>query len=325
MDNKGKVRQLQKLIYDTLTPLITTDFVYLDVPHHFNSGDTLIWEGTMQFISKLPYKCKCVTNAFSPAAGKAVDKVRHAAKSSILLHGGGNFGDLWTLHQKFRNQVITNCGDIPVIILPQTIYYHDEDNLKKDADFFSSHPNVTLCVRDYASLDIARTYFPANNPILVPDMAFCIDFEKSGIPNPIQRTLFVLRNDKELSGSLKYDIVPTDATVSDWPTIAPGHHLQHLHTSALNWCARFDSRLGTDIRSRLEDYYWNNEIRKKIVDNAVDFIGRYRNIYTTRMHAAILSVLLNRDKIILFDNSYGKSSSFADAWFYDLDSITVYR
>ena len=51
------IDSLRKKISDTLTPLITHDYVYLDLPYHPNIGDTLIWEGTREFLNTLPYKC----------------------------------------------------------------------------------------------------------------------------------------------------------------------------------------------------------------------------------------------------------------------------
>lgn len=326
MNNRNKVLQLRNKIYESLGTLVTTDFVYLDTPHHFNCGDTLIWEGTLEFIRNIDHACRYIANANSFTAEKAINWCsRHQGASTILLHGGGNFGDLWPLHQKFRNEVITKCTDIPIIILPQTIYYQNRETLIRDAELYKGKDNITICVRDNVSLEIAREFFPDCNPILVPDMAFCINLKRSDIPVPSQENLFVKRTDKEISTSVHYDSVPIDATVSDWPTMAPTHPLQHYHPSLLDWCTRVDCRLGTKLSNRLNNYYWNMNIRKRIVEEAISFIGDYRSIYTTRMHAAILSVLLDRSKTVLFDNSYGKSSSFADAWFSDLDNFELCR
>lgn len=324
MNNLEKVSQLRDKIYKILTPLIDRDFVYLDVPYHFNAGDTLIWQGTLEFIKNLNYKCHSIAAAGSIVAENAINQCIRQNRI-VLLQGGGNFGDLWTLHQRFRKHVISLCRNLSIVILPQTIYYQSEENLKEDSVFFAQYPNVTICVRDKVSLGLAQKYFPNNNPTLVPDMAFCIELEKSLLPIPTKDNIFVKRADKELSTLLDYSIVPADSDISDWPTVSPSHPLRALHKSRLNWCTRIDCRLNTHLRERLENRYWNDEIRRKIVETAISFIGEYKQVYTTRMHAAILAILLNRDKIVLFDNSYGKSSSLADTWFGDLDGFTICR
>lgn len=325
MDNITKVLQLRSYIYDTLSPLIKKDIIYLDTPHHFNSGDTLIWEGTEHFIKQLSKRCHYTADADSFVSVKAqIWAKRHSSDMTILLHGGGNFGDLWPKHQMFRNSVVLNCPKSHIVILPQTIWYEDKATLEKDAQLYKGRTNITLCVRDRVSFKIACEYFPDNNPILVPDMAFCIPFESASLPSPTRDNLFVKRIDKEIDHSIDYGgIVPADSVVSDWPTISEEHPLQNFHPALLDWAMRFDVRLGTHMRERLDNYYWNSHLRPEIVKSAVDFIGGYKNVYTTRMHAAILSVMLNRERIVLFDNSYGKSSSFAEAWFSDLDGFEL--
>lgn len=52
-----KINLLKSLIDKGLLPLINSSCVYLDVPYHTNIGDTLIWEGTEQFLASNHIKC----------------------------------------------------------------------------------------------------------------------------------------------------------------------------------------------------------------------------------------------------------------------------
>ena len=63
-------------------------------------------------------------------------------------------------------------------------------------------------------------------------------------------------------------------------------------------------------------YYYRN----RVIAQGVEFVSQYKNIYTTRLHVAILSILLNKP-FFFFDNSYGKNSSFFDTWLFDLDNV----
>ena len=49
MRAKDLKRKLQFVIESTLSPLIDGDYVYWDLPYHINIGDTLIWQGTLDF------------------------------------------------------------------------------------------------------------------------------------------------------------------------------------------------------------------------------------------------------------------------------------
>ena len=165
------IESLRKKISDALTPLITHDYVYLDLPYHPNIGDTLIWEGTREFLKTLSYKCLYY-------ASKDSFRYRQLPKDAIiLLHGGGNFGDLYRLHSEFRKKVIKLYPNNKVVILPQTVYYEDMTLLKYDVEFYRAFPNVTICAREQYSFDFFNKHFK-NQILLLPDMAFFINLQK---------------------------------------------------------------------------------------------------------------------------------------------------
>ena len=83
--NISLIESLRKKISDALTPLITHDYVLLDLPYYDNIGDTLIWEGTREFLKTLPYKCLYY-------ASKDSFRYRDLSPDTvILLSGGGQF------------------------------------------------------------------------------------------------------------------------------------------------------------------------------------------------------------------------------------------
>jgi exopolysaccharide biosynthesis predicted pyruvyltransferase EpsI len=49
-------------------------------------------------------------------------------------------------------------------------------------------------------------------------------------------------------------------------------------------------------------------------------LSKYDYVFTTRLHGAILSLLLHK-KFTFFDNSYGKNKGFYDTWLKDVDGI----
>ncbi len=69
-----------------------------------------------------------------------------------------------------------------------------------------------------------------------------------------------------------------------------------------------DSRYGL-LRGNLSRFYTMSGIK---------FINKYDEVYTTRLHGYILSVLLDK-KVHMMDNSYGKNSNFYYTWMVDFD------
>ena len=326
MNCNDKVIELRNKIEETLIPLIDNDYLYLDLPYHTNLGDTLIWQGTLDFLKKIPHKCLMSTCA----NGNDFMKVaRHHREAIILLHGGGNFGDVWVGSNEYRKEVIKKLPGHKIIILPQTIHYNNIDNLKKDACFYAEFPNVTICARDMISLNILKEYFPNNIRYLLPDMAFCMDINLYNLDKSFQisRSLFIRRIDKEFQSSEKYDIVPSDAYISDWPTITIESNM--VEYKILRVLSRYGlairRRLNFDFYSSIVDFYWQHMLRKRQVIKAIKFINSYRIIYATRMHAIILSILLNKLEIVAFDNSYGKTSSFINTWLRDVECLKLIK
>lgn len=318
-----KVIQLRKYIGDVLAPLIDNDYLYLDLPYHNNLGDTLIWKGTEDFLSTLPYKC-----LFSASANnRKLFSMKWDKDVLILLHGGGNFGDLWLLHNNFRKKVIAAMPDHKVIILPQTVFYEDRKHLEEDALFYSNYPNVSICARDKNSFKLLKENFPRNNIFLLPDMAFCMNIDKRKKScYEIKDSLFVKRMDKEFAENKYYSLVPKDATVSDWPTFVNKEYKEYKYLRILNrYCSAIDRRLNTNIDNIVIDLYWKKVLKNKNINLAINFINEYKKIYTTRLHAAILSVILNKPNITVFDNNYGKNSSFVDTWLYDVDVLRLLK
>lgn len=83
--NISLIETLREKIRDSLSPLITHDYVLLDLPYYDNIGDTLIWKGTREFLKTLPYKCLYY-------ASKDSFHYRDLSPDTvILLSGGGQF------------------------------------------------------------------------------------------------------------------------------------------------------------------------------------------------------------------------------------------
>lgn len=305
----------KELISRDLSQLIDSNYWLLEVPYYENVGDTLIWQGEMDLLRTLPYKCKGMFSSITfPFPEISPDDI-------LLFQGGGNFGDLWHGPHEFRMKVVSHYPNNRCIIFPQTVFFEKEENLLSCADFYSRYDKVTICARDQWSYDLLKKHF-TNNVLLVPDMAFCIN-----VPRTLSRfcqksdggDLLVKRIDKELkpSGTLSELEDRNDIAISDWPS----------YLEPISWQTK---KLYKLIRARfrghcrLLDLYAKYVYRRYLIRTGVELLSKYDHIYTTRLHAAILGVMLGKQVTIL-DNSYGKNSHFYETWLSDCDKVSLMK
>jgi pyruvyl transferase EpsO len=311
------VTSLKQIITDTLTPLITNDYIYLELPYHNNIGDVLIWKGTKDFLKKLPYRCLYYSSLHT------YSKPTIAKNVIIILHGGGNFGDLWKKSADSRLKILNDFPDNKIIILPQTVFYLNTDTLLSDADIFNRHKDLIICVRDKISYQIVCKYIPNSVVYLIPDMAFCISVPwlKKYQTKQTNKVLLLKRTDKELNNSIDYPTAVSEKEfdIHDWPTME-----KTTVCCFLLRCFLWANKRIPSVFRRLTDIYASIFFRTAIIKIGVRFVSKYRKIYTTRLHTAILCCLLETP-CVLFDNSYGKNNNFYETWLHGFDGIEYFK
>lgn len=320
--NSTEIREyLKGIIEKELLPLINGDYVLWDLPYHINMGDTLIWEGELDFLKKTQFSllnsCSAYTVKYQILNKDVV----------ILLHGGGNFGDIYRSSQNFRNEVIKKYPNNRIIILPQSVHYNNEKNLKEDMEIFQKHNDLFVCVRDSWSYKTLLNFLDEKKLMLLPDMAFCINPSKL-VPQISDKVLFMERIDCEaienLNVNFDYDFV------SDWPSFENENTLTKVLRQDVFLQQVFNKikyKSGVDIYknfSKRLDSFMERDVKPFLLDEAIRFINQYGVIYTTRLHGCILGVLLGKE-IHLMDNSYGKNKRFFDEWLENYNNIMLYK
>lgn len=316
MDHISKKRQLASLIDERLTPLIDNNYVLYGLPYYTNIGDTLIWNGELEFLKKLPYKCvgTCPWNKYPGT--KLPENV------IILITGGGYFGDLWRNGWEYVLKGIEPNLNNKIIFLPGTVYYENHDLLKKDAEYLAKFPNFIICVRDKVSFELASNNF-SNKVILIPDMAFYMNekyLRNCSKKTPQYNALFIRRQDKEFPEK-SFAIPSTQYDTHDWET------MENPMSIGKNFY-RLQYRIEL-LSKRLPEFarYLNNLLYKylyrvKLTKIGCSQIASYHTIYTTRLHAMILACLIGREAVMI-DSKFGKLSSFYDTWLTDCDNIKL--
>lgn len=305
------------ILLSALNKLVNNDYVFLDLPYYANVGDVLIWEATLQLLKEIKHRClySCSIDTYR--------KPRIDKNTILLFSGGGNFGDLWEKHQPFRHRVMEDFPDNPIVQLPQSVWFEDEYNLEKDIQCYKSHRgDVTICVRDGQSFDIIQNNYKNVKSLLLPDMALALNIDKVLRRNRLKNefgegTLYFKRDDKEyVVNNLNIPF----RTEGDWPCRSYEIKWVRKHDNLINWLERI--KTPKSIRLKMTDLYYRYIIKDAYLRNGIRFLMPYKEIYATRLHAAILAWLLGK-KVYILDNTYRKCSGVYDMWMKDFQNISL--
>lgn len=306
-----RLSELRREIVVGMGPLITSDYYLLEVPTHTNVGDYLIWQGEIDYLSTLPYKClgmhSSVTFRFDDIDSDAV----------ILLNGGGSFGDVWPESMEFKLNVVMRYPDNKIVFFPQSVHFQDCVTEKRALTELSKHSNLTICVRDKYSHEYLSN--AGLKSVLIPDMAFF--FTPKGFEYMVSSCgLLVTRDDRES----KYCVdlaaakMNEDLHLSDWSTIDRRSFVTLFFDATVQIASRIKLFLP------LVDFFSNMFYRKYIIYEGCRHIGAASFVYATRLHAGVLALLMGKN-VVLFDNSYGKISRFYETWLQSCDEVSLRR
>lgn len=274
-----------------------SDVHYIDYPVYNNGGDLLIMKGTEAFFRDYGIRVKARYSVHHFPQG-----LRIPPDHIIVLQGGGNFGDLYPVHQKLRERIVAEYPGNRVVILPQTIYYREEAEFDRTAQLFNRHGDLHLFVRDPISHGTASDKFARCSVYLAPDMAHQL-WPIVPAADPGKELLRFLRTDVEKSNG-QAALEKEGGDCLDWATLY--NRVERRSIKLIGSAMRRGGGMlpmGA-IWSKYSDY---------LVDKAVRTFSDYRYVQTSRLHGHILSCLLDKPNLLI-DNSYGKNSSYYNTW-----------
>ena len=312
MEN-NKQLLLRNIIIKELDSEIGKQCALFDLPFHTNIGDSLIWQGEIEYLTyinaNILYNCSYFTCSFP----QLNDNV------TIIFHGGGNWGDLYPEHINFLKKIIQIYPQNKIVVMPQTVYYKDSNKLKSDINEIEKHKHITICARDFNSYELLKNNSQLNIK-LVPDMAFCCDFTKYINPKQEGKKLFIKREDNEINENIDYKFIlhSNNIDIKDWPTF---NKKLFDGTFLFKILAKL-ARKNIPISKNILNWYAPLFFIKRINSIGCNFLYPYDEIYTTRLHGCILGILLGK-KIYLIDNNYGKNSSFYKTWLNDINNVIM--
>ena len=298
------------------------DAFYFDYPMHLNVGDLLIYAGTEAFFKEYNINIRlrrCLQTFDINEVKKNITK-----NTTIICHGGGNLGDLYPLLQKLREELVINFPNNRIILLPQTGYFSNQDEMKKSAAIFSAHKDCHLFARDLPTLELLKNF--SDKVILCPDMAHQLYGEfplKNKVESSEKNKLYFLRKDIEAS-QLEKNIestLPTSAVVKDWDDIVTSNDI--MYARIYSKLARISNISHLSIfKDKINNLWYKHTLN--IIERARNEFMKYDLVVTSRLHGHIFSCLLGIPNQVC-DNSYGKNLGYYNQWTKDIDYAEKYQ
>lgn len=300
--------------------------VYLDYPIHLNFGDILILRGTERFFRDYGYQV--ISRAsYENATQRLLSGI--TPEVTIVFHGGGNFGDLYPVHQNHREEVIRRFPHNKIVVLPQTVHFGSADAAAKSAAVFRQHRDLTLFVRDEPSLAATAGSF-CDKVLLSPDMAHQLwpqpgrskqDSSKQEsnvleLPNA-RPTLYFMRKDMEAANA-QILFSEEECDTYDWMDFIPPW--QRKIYGAILRIHRAEAKLNRPLGAQQMWYAYCDRLSAGMTNE----FDRFGEVVTSRLHGLIFSTLLGK-RVRYLDNSYGKLGNYANVWFKDAPGVIAYK
>jgi pyruvyl transferase EpsO len=220
------------------------------------------------------------------------------------MQGGGNFGDLYTPHQRLRESMVAAFPDRRIIFMPQTVKYQDRTRMEWSACLLSLHPDLHIIARDKDSYDTLTDQMGLVNCYLHTDSAFglqpIVSSLVSAIGAPVEKdAIYLMRHDAEAGQAIPGGMERQDWSVPDnlAGLVDLGPDLQSIDAAREVFQTEFDV------------HSWRR------LCAAVRLFSSGRRIVTDRLHGHILAMLMGKPHDF-YDNSYGKNSAFCLSWTY---------
>lgn len=334
--------RMRASIRDTYQPLLAgiKQVAVVGVPDHSNRGDSVIYVGELHLFDDLG-----IAVVYESYVDRDYDRSEMAAaftvpdsQSALILHGGGNWGDLYKVHHNFRLRVMQDFPTIPVVSFPNTLTARSDVFWAETTRVIGEHKApVTVVGRDTRTTEAMASHLghlPGVTVKMCTDMAFYMHLERLDWSSystnffGVFDVLITSRGDSEVA---KYPVTAGAETtlplkhwdlsrrlsrVAEARAAAAGRKLTLHQTQHMRYLAVFsDDWLGNDPPGCERNA---STYRQRAESRAVDglaFLRRGKIGLTNRLHAHILMTLMNVPHVVM-DTKYNKVKGFYSDYTY---------
>lgn len=279
------------------------DFL-LGTPIHINLGDHLITLSEFQFFKDIHYPREIVE---IPTEVYQLYKTRIKnitdQSTTIFINGGGWMGNLWPVEEGILQDMLSMFRDNRIIIFPQTIYYDSrlpryKELMDASREAFHNCKDVSLCVRDRASYELAKDNLQVKKLFLMADIAL---YYRAHPNKNMERSKILgicLRKDRENIRNRENETEIRKV-------------FQELGYK--------DKNISTLFKVRIPSV-----LRRRVVEKHIEQVSKCSLILTDRLHGMIYAYI-TRTPCLIMNNKTGKVFGVYQEWLSDVDWIYPVR
>lgn len=283
-----------------------TNYSIVDYPSYNNIGDSAIWVGQKLALYKVFGKGP---NYVTSQEDYRSDLPHFCKKGVIFIQGGGNFGNLWPHHQRFRLRVLREHQDRKIVQLPQSIYFCGNKGLEDTKFEIGRHKNFHLFVRDRASYEFAVKEFDC--PVsLLPDAAHAIPYYSGCVAE--HDVLSLIRSDKESAIPRLNEILSAYGPTTDWEKL-DGFFYDNASKVDKFFRRRLQYKFASSKTMMLYRSRMYDRLAQKAVNKGTLLLSLGELVISDRLHAHILCVLMGKRHISV-ESHTGKIGAYIDEW-----------
>ncbi|HWE46365.1 MAG TPA: polysaccharide pyruvyl transferase family protein [Caulobacteraceae bacterium] len=309
--HRDRLLELYRPLIDPTRPVALVDFQDTK-----NCGDHAIWLGQRLLLRRLGVEVvyECSHETYDKAAMAAA-----LGSGTVLISGGGSFGDLYPDYMLFKLAVIEDFPDNEIILFPQTAMFFTTTVLEQTVAAIARHGKVTVTSRDVLThRTLTRALGDKARMVQAPDMACMIEGLRRDV-RPYFDVVWISRDDGESNGGSRpltasgLDLLPRRfhlGAFDDPIKIEALGKIGGRRLFATDWY-----RMMVDEQSLETDYAaLTLEARSAVwVARAVRLLSYGKLVITDRLHGHILCTLAGIPHILL-NNSYGKNYAYFETW-----------
>ncbi|MBQ7544813.1 MAG: polysaccharide pyruvyl transferase family protein [Synergistaceae bacterium] len=297
-------RSIISTLKDTNKPGISR-IITLNVPRYGNRGDIAIALAERRLFNEHCRDRLLIELPFDLCDDYPHLIIPHINSRDILMTvGGGWYGSFWRNAEMTALNILRHFPNNRVIIMPQTIYYFDSAQGRKeladDRKSFARFKDLHVFVRDRKSFEMIHStnLFPnAQSVDLVPDMACSMDFTNLA-PEKREGVLVCLRPDVE--------------------QVLTNHERNTLCVRLLREFGHVGFFSTNPVRSTVMLSEW-----EKVLDETLRMIAGAELVITDRLHGMLFAAITGTP-CVAFDNKTGKVHSVHE-WISGCEYVQVCR
>lgn len=230
---------------------------YMLIPQHGNLGDQGIAYASKLYL-KNKFKEYEVIEVYKDDTYKYSKAIKNVINEDdlIILHGGGNMGNLYIGEELPRRHIIKNFKDNKIISFTQTISFTSDiegrNELNKMIDIYNNHPDLTLIAREEKSYEVMKKEFFNNKIIKCPDIVFYLNNKLNDTNIKRENIMTCLRADKEcyMGQNIKQELI---------------HNIKNTYEKVIISDTLIRKRVLKEEREEILQSLWNQFYSSKVV------------------------------------------------------------